>query len=80
MKGIILLFTREQLPVILSRLGMKLDKKGRVVYKKTGEVVHCYICDKELTGESVGGIFPKRILLCDNICCFSEFLVEKGVL
>lgn len=77
-KAFILLFTRKQLPAILNKLGMTV-KRGKIVYKKTGEVVRCHICDRELGGENVGGIFPGKVLICDNICCFSEYLVEKGV-
>jgi len=77
-KAFILLFTREQLPEILSRLGMAVDKRGRIVRKKTRKVLRCHICDRELTVENIGAIFPK-VLICDNICCYSEYLVEKGV-
>jgi hypothetical protein len=80
MPAFILLFTREQLPAILSKLGMVVDKRGRIVHKKTGEVVRCHICDEILTKDNVGGIFPRKVLICDDICCFSEYLVEEGVI
>jgi hypothetical protein len=74
-KAFILLFTRKQLPVIINKLGMTV-KRRKIVYKKTGEVVRCHICDRELTVDNIGAIFPGKVI-CDDICCYSEYLVEK---
>jgi hypothetical protein len=76
---ILLPFTRKQLPVIINKLGMTV-KRRKIVYNKTGEVVRCHICDRVLTVENIGAIFPGKVLICDDICCYSEYLLEKGVI
>ena len=64
---------------ILSCFGYRTRKckDGVRIYKKSGGRATCHYCKTEMFVKDLGGVIPGKHLLCTNICCFIEYVVEN---
>ena len=82
MKQVILFeFRKSQIPDLLNKMNMEIDRLGNVVHKETDEIAECYACGKKLKVNEVGNIMPgSGVVLCDNPSCFAQYCSEKGLI